>query len=83
METYLCRTRGGIRVVGEDRRASIAWTRVHAIFIKTRALKNISEALDWATCGGSRKHQYSSDDRNSLLFQKSTWGDTWTHLSER
>ena len=30
-ETYLCRTRGCIRAVGEDRKTSIAWTRVHAI----------------------------------------------------
>ena len=82
-ETYLCRTRGGIRVVREDHGASIASTRVHAIFIKTLRKKNISETLDWATRGGPRKHQSSSDDRNSSRFWNLTSGDMWTHLSGR
>ena len=38
-ETYICRTRGSIGAVGSKRKVSIAWTRVHAIFITTRALK--------------------------------------------
>ena len=52
-DTYLCRTRGNNGAVGSKRKASTAWTRVHAIFIITCALKlGLSEMRDGDTWQG-------------------------------
>ena len=68
-----CRQRGSTVGVRYGRKASIAWTWVHTIIIKTRALKgHLSEVIDDSPCTTSL-HQTVATHHDF----GASWRDAW------